>query len=69
MGSHFEYGKAQTGGGITVFATAGAKCTSASSTMLKSVYIMNSKLPQNLTDVGGGVAVGFKQNCFARNFF
>ena len=37
--------------------------------MHKSVYIMNSKLPQNLTDVGGGVAVGFKQNCFARNFF
>ena len=67
MGSHFEGGKAQTGGGVTVFATAGAKCTSASSTMHKSVYIMNSKLPQNLTDVGGGVAVGFKQNCFASN--
>ena len=25
MGSHFEGGKAQTGGGVTVFATAGAQ--------------------------------------------
>ena len=61
-GSHFEREKAQTGGGIIVFATAGGRCTSASSIVHKSVYIMNSKLPQNLTDIGRGVPVGFKQN-------
>ena len=42
--SHFESGKAEIGGGIAVFATVGGKFTSASSTVRKSVYIMNSKL-------------------------
>ena len=58
--SHFESGKAKTGGGIAVFATAGGKCTSVSSTMRKSVYIMNSKVHQNVADVGGRAAVKFK---------
>ena len=35
--------------------------------MHKSVYIMNSKVHQNVADMGQGVAVEFKLNCFASN--
>ena len=50
-----------------MFATVGGKFTSASTTVCKSVYIMNSKVHQNVADIGGGVAVEFKLNCFASN--
>ena len=50
-----------------VFATVGGKFTSTSNTVHKSVYIMNSKLPQNVADIGGVAAVKFKLNCFASN--
>ena len=65
--SHFEGGKAHAGGGISMFAKGG--CTPpVSSTIHKSVYIMNSKVYQNLAEVaGGGLAIQFKQSCFAIN--
>ena len=37
----------------------------ACSTVHKSVYIMNSKVHQNVADMGRGVAVEFELNCFA----
>ena len=61
--SHFESGKAQTGGGVSVFV--GGGCTSVSSTIHKYIYIMNSKVYQNVADVGGGMAIQFDQSCFA----
>ena len=48
---------------------AGSSCTPpVSSTTHKSVYIMNSKVYQNLAKVaGGGLAIQFNQRCFAIN--
>ena len=48
---------------------AGSCCTPpVSSTIHKSVYIMNSKVYQNLAKVaGGGLAIQFNQSCFAIN--
>ena len=64
--SHFEDGKADFGGGISMFA--GGGCTPVSSTIHKSVYILNSKVYQNFAEfVGGGLAIKFKQSCFAIN--
>ena len=62
--SHFESGKAYTGGGISVFVV--GNCTSVSSTIHKSVYILNSKVYQNVAEfAGGGMAILVKQSCFA----
>ena len=63
--SYFEGGKADFGGGISMLA--GSSCTPPiSSTIHKSVYLMNSKVYQNLAEVaGGGLAIQFNQSCFA----
>ena len=61
--SHFESGKAQTGGGISVFV--GGSCISVNSTIHKSVYILNSKVYKNVAHVGGGLTVQFNHTCFA----
>ena len=63
--SRFENGKALVGGAISVFA--GHGCTSLSSTIQKSVYILNSKVYRNIADLGGGIAIQFNQSCFAVN--
>ena len=63
--SHFESGKAQTGGGISVFAA--GSCTSVSTTIHKSVHIINSKVYQNVADVGGGMAIQFTHSCLLVN--
>ena len=44
---------------------AGHSCTPVSSTIHKSVYILNSRIYQNVADVGGGLAVQFNHTCFA----
>ena len=45
---------------------AGGSCTSVSSTIHKLVYIMNSKVSQNVAQFsGGGMAIQFYQSCFA----
>ena len=61
--SHFEGGRAQTGGGISVFA--GGSCTSVSGSIHKPVYILNSKVYQNVAEQGGGLTVQFNHTCFA----
>ena len=61
--SRFENGKALVGGAISVFT--GHGCTSLSSTIQKSVYILNSKVYRNIADFGGGIAIQFNQSCFA----
>ena len=64
--SHFESGKAVYGGGISMLA--GGNCTSVSSTVHKSVYIMNSKVYKNFAELsGGGLAIQFYRSCFAIN--
>ena len=64
--SHFESGKAQAGGGILVFA--GQICTPLSSTIHKSVHILNSNVSRNVADLaGGGIAIMFDQSCFSIN--
>ena len=61
--SNFESGNALAGGGISVIA--GDTCTSVNSTIHKSVYIMHSRVYQNVADIGGGMAIQFNQSCFA----
>ena len=61
--SHFESGKAIMGGGISVFG--GVSCTPESSTIHKSVHILNSKIYQNVAELGGGMVVQFNQSCVA----
>ena len=63
--SHFENGKAFAGGGILVDVTADGSCTSVSSSMRKHVYIMNSRVCQNVADYGGGMVIKFYQSLFA----
>jgi len=63
--SHFENGKAFAGGGISVDVTADGSCTSVSGSMCKHVYIMNSRVCQNIADYGGGMAIKFYQSLFA----
>ena len=63
--NHFESGKARLGGGISVLAN--ESCTSVSSTIRKSVYIMNSKIYQHIAETGGGIGIQFDHNCFAFN--
>lgn len=63
--SHFESGRGDYGGAILVNATAGDSCTSVSSTTHKSLYIMNSKICENVAGQGGGMAILFDQSCYA----
>ena len=59
--SYFEGGKASVGGGISVFAF--GNCTSVSTTVHKSVHILNSRVYQNFAEVGGGMAFQFNHSC------
>ena len=59
--SHFESGYAFNGGGILVMASDG--CASMNSTMPKSVYIMNSRVYQNIATMGGGMELLFNYSC------
>ena len=61
---HFESGSAFIGGGISVFAGSGS-CTSVSGSIHKPVYILNSRVYQNVAEQGGGIAIQFNQNCLA----
>ena len=61
--SHFESGYAFAGGGISVMA--GDGCASTNSTMPKSVYIMNSRVYQNVANMGGGMQLLFNYSCLA----
>ena len=60
----FESGNAVIGGGISVFAGLGS-CTLVSGSIRSPVYILNSKVHQNVAKQGGGMAIQFNQNCLA----
>ena len=45
--------------------SADSSCTSISSTIHNTVWILNSKVYQNTAQLGGGIAIIFKQSCFA----
>ena len=67
--SHFQSGEAHAGGGISVLLDAADSCTSVSSTIHSSVYILNSIFYQNVADRGGGgIAIQLlNQSCIAAN--
>ena len=66
--SHFQSGKAVTGGGISVLLNAADNCIPVSSTKHNSVYILNSRFYRNAADLGGGIAIDlFNQSCIAAN--
>ena len=66
--SHFQSGKAAAGGGVSVLLNAADNCILVSSTIHNSVYILNSKIYQNVADLGGGIAIQlFNQSCIAAN--
>ena len=65
--SHFESGRGGYGGAILVNATAGDSCTPVSSTTHKSVYIINSKVYENVAGRGGRMAILFDQSCLAND--